>query len=236
MLIEREELSRLYNVEELTMKEIAEILGCCPVTVFNYMRKYGIESRKAMTEKTRDKLSKIMKGRPSRRKGYKHSDETKKKLSEAKKGKFIRPSEFGGHKKRRTDGYIYVFVPGHPMATVEGYVMEHVLVMEKAIGRYITRDEVVHHKNHKRDDNRLENLELMTFKEHARLHAAERRKNGWTPKHTVKVRNVETGEVFDSIRIAAKKYSVAPTNITRACRVKGRTSKSYHWEYVEEVC
>ena len=52
--------------------------------------------------------------------------------------------------------------------------MEHRLIMEQHIGRYILPDEVVHHKNGVRDDNRLENLELMTFKEHAGLHMKER--------------------------------------------------------------
>ena len=52
--------------------------------------------------------------------------------------------------------------------------MEHILVMEESIGRYITRDEVVHHKNGIRNDNRLENLQLMTFKEHDRYHMTER--------------------------------------------------------------
>jgi hypothetical protein len=46
--------------------------------------------------------------------------------------------------------------------------------MECFIGRHLREDEVVHHINHIRDDNRLENLKLMTFTEHARLHMIER--------------------------------------------------------------
>ena len=34
--------------------------------------------------------------------------------------------------------------------------------------------EVVHHKNKNRKDNRIENLQLMTFTDHARLHMIER--------------------------------------------------------------
>ena len=55
--------------------------------------------------------------------------------------------------------------------------MEHDLIMECLIGRHLNDDEVVHHKNKIRSDNRKENLELMTFQEHARLHMLERHKN-----------------------------------------------------------
>ena len=110
--------------------------------------------------------------------GYKedimNSEETKLKISQSHKGRFKNSYKYGGHRKKRKDGYIKVYVPDHPLATKDGYVMEHILVMEEAIGRYITRDEVVHHKNKIRDDNRLENLELMTFEEHSRLHTKER--------------------------------------------------------------
>lgn len=127
-----------------------------------------------MTEKVKRKISKQNKGKPSVLKGKKMSKDAKIKMSLAKKGKYHKVSKYGGHTKKRGDGYISVYKPDHPYASKDGYVMEHILVMENHIGRYLAKDEVVHHINKNRSDNRLENLQLMTFKEHAGLHMKER--------------------------------------------------------------
>lgn len=67
-----------------------------------------------------------------------------------------------GGRVRRPDGYIYIYQPNHPNSTMHGnYVLEHRLVMEKKIGRYLERWEIVHHINGMKDDNRAENLELL---------------------------------------------------------------------------
>ena len=57
-------------------------------------------------------------------------------------------------------GYVTEYVPDHPFATKQGMVLQHRLVMEQMIGRYLERRENVHHKNGNRKDNRPENLEL----------------------------------------------------------------------------
>lgn len=74
-------------------------------------------------------------------------------------------------------GYIKLHRPDHPRADSRGYVHEHTLVMEDHIGRLLTDDEVVHHINEQKNDNRIENLQLMTKWEHKSHHSSKPRKN-----------------------------------------------------------
>lgn len=95
------------------------------------------------------------------------------------KGKFCstRCGKVGKHNpqfidgRKHGDGYIKVLAPTHPNKDLSGYVPEHRFIMEQHIGRYLTEDEVIHHKNGKRDDNRIENLQLCANQaEHMKIH------------------------------------------------------------------
>jgi hypothetical protein len=69
----------------------------------------------------------------------------------------------GGGKPRQSGprGYIYAKAPGHPRGQRNnGYVFEHILVMEALLGRRLLPGENVHHRNGVRADNRPQNLEL----------------------------------------------------------------------------
>ena len=130
--------------------------------------------------------------------GRHHSEETKLKISLAKTGKSVNKGEkhprYGKHNSeewkqkmklrmsgdknpfwkggrlKEKRGYIIILKPKHPNCNQMGYVYEHRLVMEEHLGRYLTDDEVVHHINEIRDDNRIENLQLMTRAEHMKHH------------------------------------------------------------------
>lgn len=65
-----------------------------------------------------------------------------------------------GGKTKTRDGYIYVKMNNHPHATVAGYVLEHRLVMEREIGRYLKPKEIVHHEDKNRSNNHPSNLLL----------------------------------------------------------------------------
>lgn len=79
--------------------------------------------------------------------------------------------EHNGLRVRQTsEGYIYVWEPDNPSSYKDGWMPEHRLVMQNVLGRPLEPDEYVHHKNQRKDDNRIANLELMTPAEHRSLH------------------------------------------------------------------
>lgn len=69
----------------------------------------------------------------------------------------------GGRYRDAASGYIMVYQPEHPQANIKGYLPEHRLKMEEALGRPLQNNEMVRHKNNKKDDNRLNNLELFVL-------------------------------------------------------------------------
>ena len=68
-----------------------------------------------------------------------------------------------GSTRKNKKGYIFE-------KTKDGWIQQHILVMEKNINRKLNIDEDVHHINFNKTDNRLENLVIMSHAEHTKLH------------------------------------------------------------------
>lgn len=132
------------------------------------------------TVETRRKISIANKGRPTWNKGKKLPIYMRLKISKAHKGKHRGKDNnmWKGGRRKILQGYIIIHQPEHPFAAQKGYVMEHRLIMEKHIGRYLKKGEVVHHINNILDDNRMDNLMLFPNNTaHIQYHKEMRRKN-----------------------------------------------------------
>lgn len=93
-------------------------------------------------------------------------------MSMAKKGK--NNSHWKGGITKGSDGYVYIRKPDHPRAKTNGYIKRSHLVAEKKLGRYLYPDEIPHHKNEIRNDDRPENIEVMTEFNHKSFHGKNR--------------------------------------------------------------
>lgn len=105
--------------------------------------------------------------------GKKHSEKTKRGLSESRKGKG-NPNWKGGIILH--SNYVKILMPGHRRADKKGYVKRAILVWEQASGRELKKGEIVHHDDGNKLNDSPGNLYAMIKKEHDRLEGLRRGK------------------------------------------------------------
>lgn len=145
-------LRQKYWGDGLSLRAMGRLVGKPKNTIIYWMKKHDIPRRL----------------RTERLKGQKRSLTTRRRISESKRGE--KHPRWGGGRKD-INGYVAIHKPCHPHIDRFGYVLEHRLVMERHLGRYLKPEEIVHHKNGKRADNRIENLMLFASEsEHQKFH------------------------------------------------------------------
>lgn len=96
------------------------------------------------------------------------------------------------------------------------------------------------HKDGNHSNNRVDNLTrdtktTMSWKNDTkRVEAARKRAVCMGFANMKPVRNLDTNEVFDSVKLASVKYGIAPQGIGACANGYYKTCGGYHWEYVNK--
>ena len=189
-------LKKKYVDERMSMSQIGDLLGCTKHPVYRALKKHGLQAR-AHTSKypllndkewlrneylVRMKSIKQIAEEINAPHGVVHSalthmgiktrDPKESLAAKYEHGRFGElASNWKGGRTMTSGGHVYVHHPAHPHANKVGRVMEHRLVMEEELGRYLTPEEVVHHKDGSKTNNDISNLELFANRgEHLKAH------------------------------------------------------------------
>jgi hypothetical protein len=101
------------------------------------------------------------------------SEITRKKISETKLSQHNGGEKhwnWQGGRAKHSAGYVLVLLPMHPRSSSNGYVYEHIIIWENHYGK-IPEGYQIHHKNGIKNDNRIENLQLVSYLEHKQFHS-----------------------------------------------------------------
>jgi hypothetical protein len=106
---------------------------------------------------------------------------------------------------KNNNGYLRVFYPCHPKGE---WVQHHRVVMELFLGRYLEEGEIVHHINNIRDDNRIENLELVNREGHTSCHMSGEKHPMFGKKHTEETKKkMSANRTGEKAHMFGKKHS-----------------------------
>ncbi len=105
------------------------------------------------------------------------------------------------HKFLTDEGYWLIYSPNNPRGKRRrGYVFEHILVIEKHLGQKLTPGYVVHHIDINPNNNKFENLLLISsIAEHNRLHYLKKKDSSDYPQELKRLvqrqRKIQKGQI-----------------------------------------
>jgi len=124
----------------------------------------------------------------------------------------------------KATGYIYSYKPNHGKRSSDSQ-LKHRVIYENFLGRKLAKNEILHHKNGDKTDNRIENLELMTRNKHNNLHHNWEGKNNptcnITPKHKESFKRAWV--------IRKKKFGETGAKNPKQLREKGIKNNEKRW-------
>jgi len=186
----KQELEDLYIAQGKSLTQIGDICGVAFQTVYKWLKKNNIPLRDFSTKGFKfpgRHVSPELKKRLSElHTGMRLKEETKLKISKTLKELGLKAGPksnwWKGGRYKIQHGYVMVWDPKRR------HIKEHRLVVEKHIGRELLSCEHVHHINGVKDDNRIENLQIVSNSEHQHIHWSDPVMKKWQSERVKKLR------------------------------------------------